>query len=679
MGMGFGPGHGGPPGMLAREVRKPKQTSATLARLARYFSPYGLVLLLVAVLIIGNTYTQVKTPELTGQIVDRYLTPATTARFAGQASAMAGQIPGMPGQTGGATVQTGGKAMTTADYISGLGRMVLAIVGLYVAGALMNGLVFFLMNWSAQHVLRTLRTEVFRHVHRLSLGFFAEQEAGAVMSRITNDMETIQQAVSFALVSVLSGVLLLAWVAVKMLSLSLPYALISMAVVPFMLVATVWLSGLARKAFRVTRIEIGRVNANLEESIAGVREVQAFGREDANIAAFRESNAANRDANIKAVSFTAALAPTLEALGYVAMAIVTIAGGYALLKGQTLFGTAISLGLIITFIGYVQRFNQPIQQISVLWTNLQSAIAGGERIFELLDTAPDVQDKPNAIEMPTIKGRVEFDNVCASYVKGEFVLKDVSFVAAPGQTVAIVGQTGAGKTTIANLIPRFYDVVDGKILIDGVNVADVTRASLGKQIGLVLQDTFLFSDTVMNNIRFGRPEATDEEVFAAARLAHVDDFVERLPEGYQTILGEHGSGLSQGQRQLIAIARAALTDPRILILDEATSSVDTRTERLIQRALDTLLEGRTSFVIAHRLSTIRNADQVLVIEGGEIVERGTHASLIAAKGVYYGLYMRQFRQQEPEKANGNGVVQALTPRSGREPDGARRPNPAPAQ
>jgi len=654
MAMGFGGGHaGGPPGMLSREVLKPKQATATLARLARYFGAYGLAMILVAVLIVGSTYTQVRTPELAGQAVDCFLTPATTARFAagiGQGPAGIGNVPGMQGA--GTTPKSNcwycvlPATATAADYIAGLGRLTLTVIALYVAGSLMNGLAFFLTSWSAQHVLRTLRVDVFRHAHRLSLSYYAEHEAGQVMSRLTNDMETIQQAVSFALVSVISGALLLVWVAVKMLTLSLAYALISMAVVPLMAVATFWLSGQARKAFRRTRIEIGRVNASLEESIAGVREVQAFGREDANIEAFRASNAANRDANIRAVSYTAALAPTLEALGYLAMATVVIVGGVMLLRGQALFGTAISLGLVITFIGYVQRFNQPIAQISVLWTNLQSAVAGAERIFELLDTVPDVQDKPGAAAMPAIQGRVEFDNVRAAYVPGEFVLKDVSFVAEPGQTVAIVGQTGAGKTTIANLIPRFYDVVAGRILIDGLNVADVTRASLRKQIGIVLQDTYLFSDTVMNNIRFGLPEATDEEVLAAARLAHADEFVQRLPNGYNTMLGEKGTGVSQGQRQLIAIARAVLANPRVLILDEATSSVDTRTERLIQAALEKLLQARTSFVIAHRLSTIRNADQVLVIENGVIVERGTHASLLAQKGVYHGLYMRQFRHEE---------------------------------
>ncbi len=661
--------------LMDRETSKPTRVSATLARLAGYFRPYWPVLLLVLFLILGNTWTQVITPQLTGQAVDCYLAPAISANLNSQFQGVAAGLGGLGRSSqSNCTLNVRWLGLVqpaagsdTAAYLAGLGRLVLVLVAIYAAGAIMGGLQFFFMSWTGQHIVKALRTEVFRHIHRLSLNYYAEHEAGQVMSRVTNDMDTISQAFGFILVSVTSGILLIVWIAINMLRQSVPYALISLAVVPLMWLATNWFSGQARKAFRRSRQEIGRVNANLQESIAGVREVQAFGREDANIESFRLSNAANRDANIRATAFTAALSPTLEALGYLAVAVTTIVGGIFLLRGQDLFGTTFSLGLIITFLTYVQRFNQPVQQISTLWANLQSAIAGAERIFGLLDEQPDVADKPDAIPMPPIVGRVEFDHVNAAYKKDQPVLCDVSFVAEPGQMVAIVGPTGAGKTTIINLIPRFYDVTGGAVRIDGIDVRDVQAATLRRQIGIVLQDTFLFSDTVLNNIRLGRPDATDEEVMAAARLARADEFIQRLPQGYHTVLGERGSGLSLGQRQLLAIARAALADPRILILDEATSSVDTRTERQIQAALEKLLRGRTSFVIAHRLSTIRNADQVLVVVDGEIVERGRHEELLARRGAYYELYMKQFYGQElmappaPPAGNGHQPVAAPVP------------------
>jgi ATP-binding cassette subfamily B protein len=511
-----------------------------------------------------------------------------------------------------------------------------------------SGLQFILLRWAGLYVLRDMRVDIFKHIHRLSLGYFSKNEAGDVMSRITNDTDTLQQALSFVLVQVVRGVLIIGWLIFTMLRRNVPFALITMTTVPLMILATFWFSEQARKAFRQARVEIGGVTADLEENISGVREAQAFTREDENIARFRQVNAANRDANVRAVSFTSALAPTLQALGFISLVIVAGVGGILMLRNKEFGGTAISLGLIITFISYSQQFNQPIQMIAVLWANVQSAVAGAERLFGFLDIQPDLVDKPDAIEMPPIEGHVELRDVWMSYNGSDEVLQGVSLEAKPGQTVAIVGPTGAGKTTIINLLPRFYDVNKGQVVIDGYDVRDVKGDSLRRQIGLVLQDTFLFSDTVMNNIRYGRMDATDEEVIAAAKLARADGFISTLPDGYQTILGERGSGLSQGQRQLIAIARAALADPRLLILDEATSSVDTRTERLIQQALDQLLKGRTSFVIAHRLSTIRNADQVYVILGGKVVERGTHAELLAAKGFYYDLYMSQFRRDVPE-------------------------------
>jgi ATP-binding cassette, subfamily B, multidrug efflux pump len=674
--------------LLQGQTLKPKNVIETLGRFGQYFAKYWPMLIVVAVLIVASTWTQVTTPDLTGQVVDCYLSPAVSSAFAAFPGAsdaadaaasscwlakddaeldLTQRIVKTAFTAGGFPAPSTQAADLTDDIrLAGLTRLILVTVGLFVAGAIMTGMTFFSMSWAGQHVLRAMRLDVFKQMHRLSLGYYTEHEAGDLMSRITNDSETIQQALSFALINVLGGILLLVWTAYNMLTRNLPFALLSLSVAPIMMVATIWFSGQARAAFRKSRQEMGSVNAELEENIAAVREVQAFNRAEENIANFREVNAANRDANVRAVAFTSALAPTLEALGYLAMAIVTCVGGLYLLNGGSLGGTTVSVGLVITFLGYVQRFNQPIQQIAILWTNIQSAIAGGERIFSLLDEVPSVQDKPGAKEMPIIKGTVELDHVTAEYKPGERVLNDVSFKAEPGQTIAIVGPTGAGKTTIINLLPRFYDVTGGAVRIDGMDVRDVTAESLRRQIGIVLQDSFLFSTSVMENIRFGRPAAADAEVVAAARLAHADDFIERLPEKYETVLGERGSGLSQGQRQLISIARAALADPRILILDEATSSVDTRTERLIQRAFDKLLQGRTSFVIAHRLSTIRNADVILVLKAGEIIERGKFDELLAQKGFFYDLYMSQFRRQEAiaEKtptpgSNGHKVAEAM--------------------
>ncbi len=662
---------GGRNELFKQDALKARNLGGTLARLGKYFGQFWYMLVLAVLLVVFATWAQVTTPELTGQATDCFLVPAGAAAFgagfptlgqqaqnvsdscwlAADPASLSGteRIIATLFRLGGYEVPTPATA-TSQQRIEGLWRLIVVIVALYVGGAIFTGLTFFAMSWTGQHVLRTLRVQVFEHLHRLSLGYYAEHEAGDLMSRITNDTSAIEQAFSFALVNVFSGILLLAWVAYNMLTASLPFALLSLSVAPLMFLATLYFSSEARKAFRKSRKEIGNVNAELQESIAAVREVQAFNRAEENIEQFKEINAANRDANVRAVSFTAALAPTLEALSYVALAIVVGVGGWFLLRGEQMWGAPVTFGLVITFLAYVQRFNQPIQQIAVLWTNIQNAIAGAERIFGILDETPSVQDKPGAQPMPPITGKVDFEHVWAEYKPGEPVLQDVTFTAQPGQTIAIVGPTGAGKTTIINLIPRFWDVTRGAVRIDGIDVRDVTLKSLREQIGIVLQDTFLFSASVMDNVRFGRPDATDEEVMAAIRLANADTFIERLPEKYDTVLGERGSGLSQGQRQLLSIARAALSNPRILILDEATSSVDTRTERLIQKAFEQLLKGRTAFVIAHRLSTIRNADVILVLDKGRIVEHGKHADLLAKQGFYYNLYMSQFRKQEEMEA-----------------------------
>ncbi len=541
--MGGGGGHG-PQAMLKQEVTKPKQVGTTLGRLGHYLKPYWWIGILVLIMMIVSTWTQVTTPNIIGQSVDCFLTPAVGAAtgnaFPGMESESNSQQNCWLAQPPQGFTQTivqkmyafNGFSVPPADLgllqteqrIEGLGRLIAVLIVFFIIGAVTAGLTAYGVTWAGMRVVRGMRLEVFDKVQLLQIGYYAEHEAGDLMSRITNDTETILQAMNFALVNVVSGVLLLVWTTYAMFKISGPYALLSMVTVPLMVWATTYFSGQARKAFRESRKELGNVNAELQESISAVREVQAFNREAENIEQFQVTNAANRDANVKAVSFTSALAPTLEALGYLSLAIVTVAGGMALLGNGMLFGTAISLGLVITFVGYVQRFNQPIGQISVLWTNIQNAVAGAERIFGLLDEPLSVQDEPGAIPMPQIEGRVEFRNVSAQYVEDQPVLCNVSFTALPGQTIAIVGPTGAGKTTIINLIPRFYDVVEGSVLIDGIDVRKVTEASLRSQIGIVLQDTFLFSTSVMENIRFGKPDATDEEVFAAARLANADGF-----------------------------------------------------------------------------------------------------------------------------------------------------------
>jgi ATP-binding cassette, subfamily B, multidrug efflux pump len=630
--------------MFEQETSKAANLGATLARFGTYFSKTWMGVVVALLLIVGQTWTQVVAPDYIGQAVDCYLfpQPASVCWFDPAAT----------------------PDMDAAAKIAGVGAIALILLGLFVAGAVLAGLAFYAMSAAGQRVLRNMRADLFNQLQRLSLNFYSENEAGNLMSRITSDTEQIAQAFGFALLQVIGGVLLMVWLAIKMFEANIAYSLVSLAVVPVMFLATVWISNQARKAFRATRQQMGSVNAELQENIAGAREVQAFNRESETIEEFRRVNESNREANIRAAAYTSALNPVLEALGYVALAVVVIVGGLALLQETPILGlTGITLGTVFAFVNYVQRFSQPITQIAVLWTNVQSAIAGGERIFGLLDEPAEITDKPNAGPIPAISGRVQFAGVRAGYNADEPVLKGIDFTAEPGQTIAIVGPTGAGKTTIINLIPRFYDVFSGSVSIDGHDVRDVTMQSLRDQIGIVLQDTFLFSETVMENIRYGRVGATDEEVIAAARLVNADAFIERLPEGYQTVLGERGSGLSQGQRQLISIARVVLKDPRILILDEATSSVDTRTEKLIQKAFERILSGRTAFVIAHRLSTIRNADVVMVLKNGEIVERGTHTSLIAQRGAYYDLYMSQFRrEEEPESTpSANGAAPVAVP------------------
>jgi ATP-binding cassette, subfamily B, multidrug efflux pump len=497
----------------------------------------------------------------------------------------------------------------------------------------------FIMALATQDVLQKIRSDLFKKINFLSLSYHDRHESGVTMSRIVNDVSVFQEVLTQGVINVVADVLKLVGIVGIMLAMSPKLALYTMAVLPIMVIATIVFTQRARRAFLRTRETIGQVAAGFQENVSGVRVVQAFSREDVSRERFDVINRDNRQANLLAVALASAYPPIVELMSMSATAIVLWFGTMAVLSGE------ITVGVVVAFLTYVTRFFQPIRELSMVYSLFQQAMAAGEKIFDLMDYPIEVGDRPDSVEMPPIEGRVRFDHVFFSYSNDVPVLKDVNFEAHPGQTIALVGPTGAGKTSIASLLARFYDIKSGAITIDGVDIRDVTMASLRRQMGLVPQDPFLFSGTIADNIRFGKLDATDEEVQRAAELANAHEFISRLPEGYQTEVLERGQNYSQGQRQLIAFARAILANPRILILDEATASVDTRTEVLIQTALAHLLEGRTSFVIAHRLSTIRNADLVLVIDHGEIIQRGTHRELLTQEGMYRELYLTQYRRE----------------------------------
>jgi ATP-binding cassette subfamily B multidrug efflux pump len=520
------------------------------------------------------------------------------------------------------------------DY-QGLVRVALLTAAIYIISYVATSQQQYVLSWVGQRILNTMRVELFTRFQRLSLTFHGRNIVGVLISRVVNDVGVINELISTGFISLFGDIVLLTGTVIVMLSMSWKLALLTFSVMPLMVLATWIFSRAARGAYRETREKIGAMTGDLAENLSSMR-VQAFAQEDMTSRHFDDLNAANRDVNIRAMTLSFIFLPTAEILGTLATVIVLWAGGIWVVGG------AVTLGIVVAFTNYVARFFQPIRDLSQIYTTFQAAMAGGERIFALLDEPLEITDAPGAKVLPAAQGHIEFRNVSFEYKAGVPVLQDVNLEIQPGQTIALVGPTGAGKTTVASLVARFYDPTRGQVLLDGQDIRDITQDSLHAQLGIVPQEPFLFQTTVAENIRFSRPQASDGEVRRAAQLANADEFVANLNEGYQTPIMEAGVNLSQGQRQLLCFARAILADPHILILDEATSSVDTRTELLIQDALRRLLKGRTSIVIAHRLSTIREADMICVIDGGRIVEKGKHDELLALGGLYSTLYAQQF-------------------------------------
>ncbi|HZP55990.1 MAG TPA: ABC transporter ATP-binding protein [Dehalococcoidia bacterium] len=518
-------------------------------------------------------------------------------------------------------------------------------MGLAIVGAAFYYMQLTMTGWIGHRLLLGLRRDMFAHLQKLSLRFYDNNEVGRVMSRVTSDVTSLQDLMTSGFLTIIGDVAGIALSVGFLLYFDMRLALVTFSVVPVLVITMAVWQNYSRRAFIRVRQAIAVVNANLQENVSGVRVIQSLSREDENARRFDSINQQNWRANVDAGRLSAAVMPMVEIIVAVAMSLVIGYGGYLVVHGS------MTVGALIGFALQLQLFFDPVRDLVLQYTQLQRAMAGGERVLEVLDTQPEFEDAPDAVDLDDIRGQVDFNHVTFRYVDDVPVLQDIDLHVKPGETVALVGQTGAGKTTLTALISRFYDVSEGSIQIDGIDVRQITHASLSRRMGLVLQEPFLFSGTVAENIAYGRPEATREEIEQAARLVGAHPFISRLEQGYDTYLHERGGNLSVGQRQLLSFARAIIAQPRILILDEATANVDTQTEVIVQRALKTLLNGRTSFVIAHRLSTIRNADRIIVLEHGRIIEQGSHDELLTLNGRYASLY-RMTYEQHPAGPNG---------------------------
>ncbi|HBI6925609.1 TPA: ABC transporter ATP-binding protein [Clostridium perfringens] len=607
-------GMGGPMGRMGggpRAVEKAKDFKGTMKKLGVYLKPYSLSIAIVILFAIGSAAFSIVGPKILGK--------ATTKIFEG----LVQKITGVP------------DASIDFGYI---GNIAMILVALYLVSSLFGIIQSFIMSGVAQKVSYNLRKQISEKMDTLPLNYFDTRTNGEVLSRITNDVDTVNQTLNQSLSQIITSVVTLIGVLIMMFSISWIMTLATFIILPVSMVLISLVVKKSQKYFKSQQEYLGHLNGQVEEVYGGHNIMKAFNREEASTKDFDELNNTLYKSAWKSQFLSGMMMPIMSFVGNLGYVLVSILGGWLTIK------SVITVGDIQAFIQYVRSFNQPISQMAQVANIMQSTAAAAERVFEFLDEEDEVKDPVNSVDPSEIIGEVEFEDVHFGYNEDKIIINDFSVDVKPGQKVAIVGPTGAGKTTIVKLLMRFYDINSGSIKIDGHDIRDFKRADLRNLFGMVLQDTWLFNGTIMENLRYGRLDATDAEVKEAAKAAHVDHFVKTLPDGYNMVLNEEASNISQGQKQLLTIARAFLKDPKLLILDEATSSVDTRTELLIQKAMEKLMEGRTSFIIAHRLSTIRDADLILVMKDGDIVEQGNHEELLEKGGFYSSLYNSQFEQ-----------------------------------
>ncbi|MFK4315380.1 MULTISPECIES: ABC transporter ATP-binding protein [Bacillus] len=606
---GPGPGGGGPMGGGMRKIEKAKNFKGTMNKLLQYLKPYKLSILIVILFAIGSAAFTIVGPKILGN--------ATTKLFEGLVS----KVSGAPG------------AAIDFTYI---GNIVILLLGLYILSTVFGIIQGYIISGVAQKVSYNFRKEIDEKINRMPLKYFDKTTHGEVLSRITNDVDTVSQTLNQSMSQIITSVITIIGVLIMMLSISWQMTLVALLILPVSMILIMAVVKRSQKYFKSQQEYLGHVNGQVEEIYSGHNIVKAFNKEEEEVKKFEKVNDTLYHSAWKSQFLSGMMMPIMTFIGNIGYVAVSILGGWLAVK------RTIAVGDILAFVQYVRSFTQPIAQVAQIANVLQSTAAAAERVFEFLEEEEEVSEAENPVKLQKVQGEVTFQDVQFGYNPDKIIINNFSSNIKPGQKVAIVGPTGAGKTTIVKLLMRFYDINSGAICIDGHDIKDFTREDLRNMFGMVLQDTWLFNGSIMENIRYGRLDATDEEVIEAAKAAHVHNFVKTLPNKYQMELNEEASNVSQGQKQLLTIARALIADPKILILDEATSSIDTRTEVLIQKAMENLMEGRTSFIIAHRLSTIRDADLILVMKDGDIVEQGNHEELLKADGFYASLYNSQF-------------------------------------